>query len=279
MDPAFTTNIFFAGYSFVTNVVFYDWREGWNGGGGPPKTVQAVQIDIAKLNTWLANTSNVSSGSSYDQTKLLHSGHHIDSVYVYNSVPMTTSILPAVRVVNGKQLPTPGGSTAGLTVATPFPMYVWGDYNSQSSSGSSLGLNTTTNTYPAALMADAITILSDNWNDSVTNKLPTPASTTVNAAMLEGIVQTDPTISGDYSGGVENFMRLLENWGGTLTYNGSIVVLFNSQWATNHWQPTGNYYNAPTRHWAFDLNFKQSSKLPPLTPSIKAMIRGAWATQ
>jgi hypothetical protein len=71
-------------------------------------------------------------------------------------------------------------------------------------------------------------------------------------------------------------MRLLENWGGTLTYNGSIVVLFYSQWATNHWRPTGNYYNAPMRHWAFDLNFKTQSKLPPLTPQIKAMIRGNW---
>jgi hypothetical protein len=94
--------------------------------------------------------------------------------------------------------------------------------------------------------------------------------------MLEGIVQSDPTISGDYSGGVENFIRLLENWGGTLTYNGSIAVLFYSQYATNHWRPTGNYYNAPTRNWSFDLNFKLAAKLPPLTPSIKAMIRGQW---
>ena len=31
--------------------------------------------------------------------------------------------------------------------------------------------------------------------------------------MLEGIVQSNPTISGNYSGGVENFLRLLESWG------------------------------------------------------------------
>ena len=29
-----STNILYAGYSFLTNVVFYDWREGWNGGSG-----------------------------------------------------------------------------------------------------------------------------------------------------------------------------------------------------------------------------------------------------
>ena len=276
-------NIYYAGFSWVTNVVFYDWREGWNGGSGPPKRVEAVQIDVAKLNKWLTNNTVVNSGYNSDQLKLLHSGHHIDSVYVYNSVPLTGSQLPAVRVFNGAQLPNPGNSTAGFTVATPFPMYVRGNYNSQNGGGSALGLygtnGATQYTLPAALMADSISILSTNWNDSITNKLPTPGNTTVNAAMLEGIVASDPTISGDYSGGVENFMRLLENWGGTLTYNGSIVVLFYSQYATNHWRQTGNYYNPPTRRWAFDTNFRIANKLPPLTPSIKAMIRGQWAAQ
>jgi hypothetical protein len=291
---AFATNVIFAGFSWVTNAAFYDWREGWNTNGNPAKRVEAVQIDVAKLNTWLTNQSvpSSASGYSYDQTKVLR-GHHIGSVYVYNNAALTTAQMPAVRVVNGAQLPAPGGSTYGFTVATPFPMYVQGNYNSQNNGLSALGLygtnNATTNTLPAALMADSITILSPNWNDlnsnatnsyTCTHAGPAPNSSTVNAAMLEGIVQSDPTISGDYSGGVENFLRLLENWSGnTLTYNGSIVVLFYSQCATNHWRQTGNYYNPPTRHWAFDMNFTQCSKLPPLTPQIKAMIRGNWRIQ
>ncbi len=278
----YATNIVFASFSWVTNAVFYDWREGWNGGSGPPKRVEAVQIDIAKLNKWLTNSMPNGGadplGLNPDPIKVQHSGHHINSVYVYNSVPLTTSQLPAVRVANGQQLPTPGGSTKGFTVATKFPMYVLGNYNSQLASGAlSLG-NTTSNTYPAALMADSVTILSTIWNDIVTTKMPPPGSTIVNAAMLEGIVQSDPTINQDYSGGVENFMRLLENWNSStvLTYNGSIVVLFYSQYATNHWHQTGNYYNPPTRRWAFDMNFKFADKLPPLTPQIKALIRGNW---
>jgi hypothetical protein len=147
-------------------------------------------------------------------------------------------------------------------------------------SGSALGTTNTLYTYPAALMADAITILSDSWSDTNhMNKLPTPTSTTVNAAMLEGIVQSNPNISGNYSGGVENFLRLLENWNSSstvLTYNGSIVVLFYSQWATNTWLQTGNYYNPPKRNWSFDMNFLNSAKLPPMTPRIKAMVRGQW---
>jgi hypothetical protein len=72
-----------------------------------------------------------------------------------------------------------------------------------------------------------------------------------------------------YSGGVENFLRLLENWSSaSLWYNGSIVAMFPSQYATNFWQQTGNYYTAPTRSWAFDTNFTNLSKLPPLTPMV-----------
>jgi hypothetical protein len=289
------TNVQYAGYSFVTNVLFYDWREGWNGGsgiGGKGKAVQALQIDIAKLNIWRTNVAtngvlggNVVSGGNanaanwYNQQCILHKGHPIDSIYVYTAVPLTATTLPAVRVVNGQILQSISYGTVvyGLTVATSFPMYVKGNYNTTDGSGSSLAVNTTDNTYPAALMADSITILSPSWDDSQTGKMPSPSETTINAACLEGIVQTDPTISGDYSGGVENFLRLLENWSGVnLWYNGSIVVMFPSQYAVGHWQNTGNYYNAPTRKWAFDLNFAQQGKLPPLTPQSKAIIRGNW---
>ena len=81
----------------------------------------------------------------------------------------------------------------------------------------------------------------------------------------------------NYSGGVENFLRLEENWSGvTLTYNGSIVVMFPSQYATNFWPGTGTIYNPPTRNWAFDLNFTIPSKLPPLTPKVYKIIRATW---
>ena len=302
------TNIYYAGFSWLTNVSFWDWREGWNGGSGPPKRVEAVQIDVGKFGIWLTNQSFHPSyggnrGYECDQATLTQAGHHLGGVYVYNSVPLTATQLPAVRVVNGAQLPNPDNASVpyGFTVATSFPLYVLGNYNSQNNGISSLGLwstNGTTvatsNTLPAALMGDSVTILSTNWSDAnsaVTNNTictsggPNPGNTTVNAAMLEGIVASNPNISGNYSGGVENFLRLLENWNNdptgaankqTLTYNGSIVVLFYSQFATNSWQPTGNYYNPPTRNWAFDLNFKTASKLPPMTPASRAMIRGNW---
>jgi hypothetical protein len=90
---------------------------------------------------------------------------------------------------------------------------------------------------------------------------------------MEGNVPSDGF---NYSGGVENFVRLLEDWKDhTLAYNGSIVVMFPSQYATSPWQT--NYYTVPTRAWGFDLNFTNQNGLPPLTPSAKALFRASWS--
>lgn len=279
-------------FSFVTNVSFYDYRE--------YAIVQAVQVDVAKLNAWLTNASptggrqyNVRnggiSGNGGDK------GHWINGIYVYNSVPQiggspsTAGQLPAVRVVHGQQLPADG-----LTVATPQPLYVMGNYN-VTTNGVNFSLtlgSSISNTVPAALMGDAITILSTNWDDANDIKgkaLGTrkSADTTVNAAALEGIVPSAKDAGGNkhYSGGVENFLRLLEDWtqnsnshsgSGVLTYNGSIVVLFSSIYATNFWQQTGNYYNPPNRQWGFDVSFTQQNRLPPMTPQVRAVVRQSW---
>jgi hypothetical protein len=276
-----STNVQYASYTFLTNALFYDWREGWNGGSGigsKGKPVQAVQIDVSKFNIWVTNTAT-NGGSfinaNYNGNNITDKGHPIDSMYVYNAVPPTSTTLPAVRVVNGAQL----GSLYGFTVATPFPMYVKGNYNTHDSSGTAIQVNSPSASYhawPAALMADSVTILSSAWDDSQTSQKPGPsASITVNAALLEGIVQSN---GANYSGGVENFLRFLEDWGGNpVYYNGSIVVMFPSQYATNNWN--GGYYGVPTRRWAFDTNFRNQSGLPPLTPETKAVIRSQWLAQ
>jgi len=264
---------YYCGYSFVTNVTFYDFRES--------ATNQAVQIDISKFNLWYTNqatrATNFVSGYQWNSENIQDKGHPIDSIYVYNSVPMTSSQLPSVRVVNGATLP----SAYGLTVATAFPIYVLGNYNVQTNgSHSDVGQPDTKYTYPAALMGDSITILSSSWNDSYTINtnlsLRTATSATVNAACLEGIVQSCKDSNGNkhYSGGLENFLRLEETWSGKLTYNGSIVVMFPSIYATNYWQTTGKYYNPPGRQWGFDANFQNQAKLPPLTPQVKQIVRG-----
>jgi hypothetical protein len=277
------TNVSYAGWSFVTNVAFWDFREN--------DIVQAVQIDVSKFNIWVTNQVATNGGGQYNiqcggmDGLSGDKGHTIDSIWVNNNVTLTSATLPAVRIVNGIQLP----NLWGLTVATPMPIYVYGDYNKQrDASHVSIGTNTIGTTFPAALMGDSVTILSSAWNDTAYNSgtaltARNAVSTTVNAACLEGIVQSS---GANYSGGVENFLRYLEDWKSspgpdTSTYNGSIVVMFPSIYATNFWQGPGGsgYYDVPTRQWGFDFNFVNQNNLPPLTPQLKKTVRVSWNAQ
>ncbi len=246
-----------------TNVTFVNKREN--------KTVNAVEIDVGQLATW--------SGGGISQ---------VNTLFVVDQRSKSTSsgFEPGVRLVNGATLPS-----NGLTVATPDPLYVQGNYNA---TGSAVGTSDTSTTKPAALIADSISILSTAWTRSTGISSYTgtgsssfdqksgsslservAAATTVNAAFLAGIV---PTTTSSYSGGVENFPRFLEDWSGKIfTYNGSMIVMFPSQLAIAPWVTTGGYYNPPTRAWNFDNNFTNPAKLPPNTPAVRTLIRGQWS--
>ena len=85
------SNVLYDTYSFATNVSFYDYRES--------DTVQAVQVDVSRLNAWLVNT-NVTGGNQYNRTSFHDNGHGIRSIFVYNKVSNTSGQLPAVRMIN-----------------------------------------------------------------------------------------------------------------------------------------------------------------------------------
>lgn len=236
---------------FLSRVTFNNAREG--------KMVSALQIDIGKLKTW--NETN-----GYIRSVISNSD--VTIVYVVDYRTMTTT-QAAVRVMNGGTMPT----SKGLTVATPLPLYVWGNYNCPTSD---LGTTNTSGTWPAALIGDAITVLSTAWTDAnSTASLGSrnAGNTTVNAAFLAGIVETTTAA---YSGGVENFPRFLEDWSGEVfTYNGSMVVMYPSKYAKAPWGGS-NVYGAPTRRWAFDMNFRDMNKLPPGTPMSRGVVRSSW---
>jgi hypothetical protein len=238
----------------LTNAAMYDARE--------QKTVRLTEIDVSRFVSWNANSQNALKNALQ---------RDINSIYVADLRTNAPGETHGIRLINGASLPP-----LGLTVPRPTPLRE-GHYNA---SGVSVGSHNTTNTKPAALVADAITVLSGSWNDANSKKTlsyRTAANTTVNAAFLAGIVETG---NGYYSGGVENFPRFLENWSSrTFTYNGSMVVLFRSRHATGPWRGTGNtyqIYNPPVRDWSFDTAFLDPARLPPLTPSVRAVIRGQW---
>ena len=123
--------------------------------------------------------------------------------------------LSVVRLANANQLPI--NNNRGSTVATQNPLYVKGNYNI-TADGVHFATqpDQTTNSgtcVPAALLCDAITILSSSFNDA-TGPSSRPAgsapSNTVNAAVITGNVpSTDVTVT-TFSGGVNNLMRLQE---------------------------------------------------------------------
>lgn len=166
---------------------------------------------------------------------------------------------PAVRIKNGSSLPS-----GGLTIATDLPLYVQSNYNSTTKRGS-------------ALLCDAITLLSPNWNDGNSNKslsYRTASNMNINCCVMTGHVGT---IEGStYSGGFENLFRFLENWSGrTVSYRGSVIDLWYSQHATAPWS-YGSFYTAPNRNWGFDTDLLQPGNWPPGTPRVHTIQRGAW---
>jgi hypothetical protein len=256
LDDKFSTAIPYSDWSKflqTSNATFYNKREG--------KTVNAIQLNVAKLKIWSATNGTLRPALG---------NRDIRSVYIADMRTHSSGYQSGVKVVDGDELPS-----LGLTVSTPNPLYVQGNFNA---TGSDVGKNETKNTDPASLVGDAITILSTAWVDangagSLGARLA--ADTTVNAAIIAGNV---PSGGGNYSGGVENFPRFLENWSGrTLTYNGSMVALFHSTTATAPWGGS-DVYNPPTRNWAFDQNFTDALKLPPGTPEVRAVLKSSWNT-
>jgi hypothetical protein len=237
-----------------TNSNFSDAREG--------KTVHPIDINVSAFTDWgRTNTSLISVAGT----------NGVNSIYVLDRRTLAGTQLGAVRAWNGRSLPI-----SGLSIATARPLYVQGHYNQTNTAR--LGQNNTAGTKPAAFMADAVTILSEGWNDLnsinlVALRLALP--TTVNAAILTGVVETSGC---NYSGGMENFPRFLETWGSAnvFTYNGSMVRMFPSLYATNVWGKA-NVYAPPARRWAYDINFS-NLLLPPMTPGLLTVLRGSWAT-
>jgi hypothetical protein len=184
----------------------------------------------------------------------------------------TSSATPGCNAANGvNNLPD-----SGLTIAAENGVYVQGNYNATSTNVEA------TPDRPAAILGDAITILSNDWKDvnslnSPNDKDNRPAdSTGYRFAMVAGKSIAFPkpawATAGDWGtdGGVHNFMRMLENWSGkTISYRGSMISLYTSRQMIGTYKANDNVYAPGTRNFAFDTNFLDPQKLPPGTPMFR----------
>jgi len=188
-------------------------------------------------------------------------------------------ILPALR----------NGSFGGFTVGSENPVYIYGNYNTNAADpiwntpagADQPGMSA------AGIVADAVTVLSNNWSDVASLHTiatqPTGnrnATTTYYRVAVAGGKNINFPFPGwsniaDFGfgtdGGVHNFLRFLENWNGVqLNYEGSLVSLYYSTYNTGTFKCcTYSVYFPPVRNYIFDPDFTVPAKLPPGTPLFR----------
>lgn len=185
----------------------------------------------------------------------------------------------------------------GLTVVSDQAIYVQGNYNCRRrfvgedptnerdglvngwmNGCAPIGGNTTlsddiNNRYPASILADTIHPLSNAWNiwlDDGRYRVGNgreASQTTIFAAYLANTETTgaEGRPGGTYGGGLENYPRFHEDWGGVRNfYRGSMISFGNPRFYDgNH---GSQQYTPPQRDWNYELRFNTADGLPPLSP-------------
>jgi Tfp pilus assembly protein PilX len=273
---------------------FKNYREKRSGGGRLDNTpIQMLNVDVRGL---MNCASSLMGGKQLDDTTdgglvwfLTVKGGNAGAVNDYG-----------VRLYNGRDLKTAidGKTIKGLSVVSDQAVYIRGDYNCGSTCNN--GSFDDDERKPAAVMADSLNILSndwpldDTWSDreirstfaDVVGPGRPAAETTVNAAFLAGITITGDVNrggrdSGDSTsgGGLNNYPRFHEDWTNRatgpssvrFTYQGSMVSLGEPRKVDGAFCGSGstgdcNIYNPPLRNWRYDPRFDNAANLPPLTP-------------
>jgi hypothetical protein len=261
-----------------------DVREGDN--------VRLVTIDVQAVKNALA-VNSISDNTGAGDGLMLYvkdtsHGTQVNSTVVNSATGATTAVSSSrsrgVRLVNGASLPA-----GGLSVVSPNPVYIQGDYNTGKNGSAQPATNTATSytppndtpspvvsgysREPAAVVGDAVNILSNSWNDGsslLAQASRAATNTTVNTAILAGNV---PTTTSSYSGGIENFTRFHETWSGDyFTIYGALALLYSSNQATRSWSYAD--YSAPNRRWYYDTLFQE--KNPPGFNGTRVYERGTW---
>ena len=239
-----------AGNSFKPGYTFQDNREGVD-------PVRVVNFDVAEFVKSFPN----------------HNTKNWNGIIYVSDTSGSATNKRGIRIVNGSKVPK-----GGMTIVSDNPVYVQGDFNSGRVAGSAEPASNLGNPedpdasgytrQPASIMADAITLLSNSWNDGNSSKglnERIASNTTVNAALVAGNV---PTKDGVYSGGGENFVRFLEDWTGkTFTYYGAMMNMYASKQAIGAWSdsPYSNVYAAPNLKWFFDKTLSVDSQGNPVS--------------
>ncbi len=284
--PAFANNnrVYGTGTTMVatSTSVDYDYRRGGFYNWRERKWMYLLNVNLQDLLHW--NMDQPAANRLFDPADRTDGG-----IVLFLSVQGPESNSAAnhygVRVFGSAFLPFPnmGADPTGVTVVSDQAIYVLGSYNSAATLA--------TGKQPTAVIGDSINVLSNAYwqagtpgagtltNDAQSNTslggARNAANTVYNTAFIGGM---DDTIAGGgssgYNGGLENYPRFHEGWGGTtITYRGSFVSLGLPRHVNGSWCGTGgstgsgcNIYNPPSRSYNYETDFNNAANLPPLTP-------------
>lgn len=309
-----------------SGTITYRPKNDWNGvvyiqfpldsdsGGATDKIVRASPT--VQLPTGSVNYSWVGSSNSSAEFAKTTSGDYLSKYYepgkwyfengyaTYFGYKKTASIENhqlGLQLINCEFIPSPSfAQDPGCTFVTNAPLYVVGDFNADGAAHTNDAQKIEHNHYkdyngnsydepPAALMADTVTLLSNEWasehrehsaESDKWNRKVTYTDLEVSAAIVTGITSTIPkgTVmwpsDGAGSGGAINLPRFLEYWTGRrATIRSSMVALFESEVHTEPYHDYFNhFYTPPVRDWGFNENF-ENGLYPPGTPNVRAFRR------
>ncbi len=222
-----------------------------------------LTVDLTTLRTWLT-TGGGSTGPKPDVIYIEFKPRAgAPGSGTSGKAPNDNSYYPVLRLRNGALL------YDRLTIGSEYPLYMWGNYNNSSPRK------------PAAVFGDALTVLSNTWSDAscAVANCAVPATSSATHQWYGLVTGTGEGYWGCWhhtctppAGGASIWMRMLEGWGGTLSYwRGSFVSL----WApviTCVSCPSGGSMSSPTRDWSFDPMFLKPDSLPPATPVVGNVI-------
>jgi hypothetical protein len=181
----------------------------------------------------------------------------------------------------------------GFTIASENPVYVAGNYNSSAADpfwGTANAVTPTQTPHSAAsIIADSVSLLSNTWSDMGSLMFPTAPGNRAPGADAyyrtaiaggknipfpsPGWANTAGINDFGTDGGLHNFLRYLESWGGnTLHYNGSLVSMYYSEYNTGTFKCCTTVYSPPGRNYYFDVLFLNPTNLPPATPEFQDVV-------
>ncbi|AFY93746.1 hypothetical protein [Chamaesiphon minutus] len=269
-------------------------------GGGRTRTT-TTNVDYLRRYPGIANRRQspfafAFTGGDYLPNNLLLSSDQ--AVYVQgnfnnNTIPITNVVTGEVeyynRMSDGSQTLIPKNAPNNLPSNTRFSASIVGDTITVLSNDCvsrttviggvpagqiNCGIPTGNNSVNQPMVINAAFL--SNTDVSVGNAITvTPRTTPATGSV--------PANTGNnrYSGGVNNYIRLLEDWnnGGNpyaLNYTGSMVSLGTPLEYSGRYRPGGvaaapptiaaSYYNIPLRNFGYDPNFNSVERMPPLTP-------------